>query len=590
MHIYHSALPWTPKSSLTRQIYQGQLATEAKLVNAVDATWNACIRTIPVYDEVHRVVFSPKGALLAALGENRIKVCDAVSGACLATFDGQRSVQTIAFSLDDHFLASGLGWYGPGTVKVWDVQTGNLIQTFQGHSGVVKSVAFSPCGTMVASGAVDKTIRVWNMSPDVHECCLEGHSGAVFDVCWSTDGSLVISGSEDRTVRIWDVSRRTCLNIMRAHTETVTSVASFQDLIASGSWDGTVKISDAGSGDVLQTIPTEKRISSVQFSIHGDKMMYKNRNSASIWDLDVKRYISAIPLGGHSAAFSPDTIRVASASGSFVKIWKTEMVHSKTKSVDHHSEAVRHVSFAPDGQLVASRSNRDVKIWDAASGECLFTFHSDGIFPIGFSPKSEFVACPRRKKQFIWAIWDVRTRCLVKEVECHTNLVALSSDGTRMASVSHTRIELWSIATGKCLARVEHHDSSRRISKIAFDVSGSSVLATFDDSGHTQSWSISPAPLTNSHSSKSATLSMIFVPVQERPSHQSRSTPKQCYYYKRDDEWMTDQEGKRILWVPPNRRDLSLIDFHGSKVAMGVKSRRVYMVDFSDVLLPSQQR
>ena len=125
MHIYHSALSWTPTSSPTRQLYEHELMTEAKLVNAVGPTWDACIRIIPVAlcESMKAVVFSPSGALIAAHGRCCVKVFDAMTGVNRATFDGDKSIFSIAFSPDDGFLVSGLHI---GTINLWDVQTGTM--------------------------------------------------------------------------------------------------------------------------------------------------------------------------------------------------------------------------------------------------------------------------------------------------------------------------------------------------------------------------------------------------------------------------------------------------------------------------------
>ncbi len=87
--------------------------------------------------------------------------------------------------------------------------TGKVLHECQ-LSSAVDCVCFSPDGTLLAAGSMDKSVSVWDTTTTLTDTgevtrilWLEGHEGGVKFVCFSPDGRVIASGSEDKTIRLW---------------------------------------------------------------------------------------------------------------------------------------------------------------------------------------------------------------------------------------------------------------------------------------------------------------------------------------------------------------------------------------------------
>ncbi len=134
-----------------------------------------------------------------------MKLYDVQSKQLLHSFQDHSSlVNSVAFSSDGRYLASASV---DNTVKLYDVQSKQLLHSFQDHSSLVNSVAFSSDGRYLASASVDNTVKLYDVQSKQLLHSFQDHSLRVYSVAFSSDGRYLASASEDKTVKLYDIRK-----------------------------------------------------------------------------------------------------------------------------------------------------------------------------------------------------------------------------------------------------------------------------------------------------------------------------------------------------------------------------------------------
>jgi len=89
---------------------------------------------------------------------------------------------------------------------LWDLLSGNLLHTLNGHAFGIKLLTFSPDGRCLASGSLSGAIKLWDVSSGNLLHTLNGHSFPINSISFSPDGKYLASGSHDHTIKLWDIT------------------------------------------------------------------------------------------------------------------------------------------------------------------------------------------------------------------------------------------------------------------------------------------------------------------------------------------------------------------------------------------------
>ena len=169
-------------------------------------------------------------------------------------------------------------------IRIWDVQTGYLVERLRGHGDSVRSVAFTPDGSGLISGSSDNKIKRWDLTPflkcearmeplpaatssapvsasapergmavpanelgergSVCTLTFNGHNRFVNSLAVSHGGQWVLSGSDDKSVLFWDARNAQAQFALHGHRSFVMSVdmSSTGDIFATGDYDGVTRI------------------------------------------------------------------------------------------------------------------------------------------------------------------------------------------------------------------------------------------------------------------------------------------------------------------------------------------------------------
>ncbi|MYB93095.1 T9SS type A sorting domain-containing protein [Candidatus Poribacteria bacterium] len=364
------------------------------LLRGIDETTNSIVPSIAL-----RLVFSPDGKTLAGhMEDGTLRLWNVETATHFHTIGYMPLwITSMSFSPDGKTFAIGSGLH-TGFISLWDTETGTLLRSFTVGKGTtattaVVSVAFSPDGNTLATGARDDTLLLWDVKTGnlLRSFPSQVDTHGIKAISFSPDGKTLATGYYKRAL-LWDIetSAPTCIF---GHTDTVDLTAFSPDgkMVATGyayAYGG-INILNAKectyhSGFNLLSYG-RARPKSIAFGPDSKTLRFLNGSGAYL--IDLKKNDSSVLLdykkeseyaaGWHlkTGAFSPDGKTMAigtqaseSDTGNFegrMHLWN---VNTKTRLSTFEDVPVWALAFSPDSTTLASEGgNGTVLLWELAA-------------------------------------------------------------------------------------------------------------------------------------------------------------------------------------------------------------------------------
>jgi eukaryotic-like serine/threonine-protein kinase len=443
------------------------------------------------------VTFTPDAGYIATSRPSAIDLWRTNDGKLMQSFEipmdsvsDFTSAASLTFSSDGDLIAVGTS---NNLILVWDVKSGDLLHTLEGHVNPVYAVSFSPDNTKIVSGdrtihpngPKENTMKWWRVSDG---SLLRSVEASSYNLAHSPDGKLLASGCGDE-ICIRDANNGVLLQTLEGHTSTVVDLQFSPDSsrLGSAAWGDTLILWNVADWQRLNTIDTGVgEANSISFSLDGEILTGGCENGICLWmasDGSLEEKITGFVGGTDHAVFSHDGNWMAAGCTTGTCLYEAE-----------NWELIQ--SFDGQGNLSFSADKTslqiDLQTWRVQDGALVNSIEVDNVQANSMSPDMEWIAVAIGLGRKVVEIYQSESGSLqhtIDDLPEDASSLAFSPDSSLLAlGLEDGSILVFQVAGWELLLALEGH--SRDVIALAFSPDGS-VLASGSTDRTTSLWQIS---------------------------------------------------------------------------------------------------
>ena len=318
------------------------------------------------------------------------------------------------------------------------------LRTFlPGQSNVIRDVAFSRDGKILATASFDGTIILWDGRGFPLGSPLTGHNGAVYGVAFSPDGKTIASCGQDGTVNLWDISQLGTHKTLTVGPDVLLEIAFAPNgkTLACATEEGTVVLLDVATFGEMVTLPGHTgNVHTLAFSPDGKTFVSGGEDKKIIfWNFESRTPAGSVEDNHEvfSVAFSPDGKTLAAGNRVLeVTLWDVAKRQRSGPPLKGHVDSVFGVAFSPDGKMLLSASlDKTIRRWDVATrtpiGDPLIGSGQE-VYSLAVHPDGKTMASGGQGGMA--ALWDLeRASGIARRVGQSGSVMAATADGQTIA-------------------------------------------------------------------------------------------------------------------------------------------------------------
>ena len=408
-------------------------------------------------------------------------------------------LSSVAISPDGRYVITGAE---DNSAVLWEAGTGRELRHFREHSRAVTAVAFSADGRNVLTGSADGTAKLWNAASGDLVRVFDNKSVAISTLAFAPMDAYLVTGDEHGAIVWWDISTGQEVRRVEGRGRGLKSLAISRDghYLLTGDFDGLVRLWNSGTGiEIRRFDGSRETVACVAFSPDGTKVLASGWDGiVRLWNRDSGAELLHLHAHGaivFSATFTPDGRNILMDDGdNSAGLWDTSNGNELRRFTGHQS-TVRSVVSSADGHILLTGSwDGTAKLWDVAGGKQLRTFEgwADGVNSVAVSATGHLISTGGWDHTA--TIWNTTPGQVPLRLEGHTSgilSVALSQDDKLVltGSADHTA-RLWDTSSGAELHRFEGHTGA--VLSVTFSLDHKMVLTGSED-GTARLWDAASA-------------------------------------------------------------------------------------------------